>query len=112
MAYLSKISLQIYCSPRFIGFVKVMYGVELVLDSVGTTCCCVKYGPALSVIPNTTRVHSSCKGTDLSKQEDRLPALSGVAKNFEKHNGGEYYGGIWEADLQDQLMWWQHMVDG
>jgi hypothetical protein len=44
----------------------------------------------------------------LANGSDVLPALSGLAKRFQKSNGGSYLAGLWEADLPLCLLWEAH----
>ena len=41
----------------------------------------------------------------LSKDTDRLPALSGLAKLCQSHGAGRYLAGLWENDLLKSLCW-------
>ncbi|XEU97315.1 hypothetical protein FSHL1_002601 [Fusarium sambucinum] len=41
----------------------------------------------------------------LTKDTDRLPALSGLAKLCQSHGTGKYLAGIWENDLMVSLVW-------
>jgi hypothetical protein len=41
----------------------------------------------------------------LSQQQDRLPALAGLARKFQTSSLGEYYAGIWELSLRRALLW-------
>jgi hypothetical protein len=36
---------------------------------------------------------------------DRLPAISGVAKEVARHTGSEYFAGLWRQDLYRGLLW-------
>lgn len=45
---------------------------------------------------------------EISKDCDRLPALSGLAHRFEESAGaelGQYYAGMWECGLERDLLW-------
>jgi hypothetical protein len=48
--------------------------------------------------------------------DDRLPAISGIAKEFASISGNEYICGLWKSDLTIGLMWFprepQHSVSG
>lgn len=41
----------------------------------------------------------------LTKSEDKLVAVSGLAKIFQQGIGGEYIAGLWRKHLVEQLMW-------
>jgi hypothetical protein len=41
----------------------------------------------------------------LTKEEDKLPAIAGLARIFHGKIGGAYYAGLWGADLIHELMW-------
>jgi hypothetical protein len=43
---------------------------------------------------------------DLTYESDRLPALSGAAKQMQPHRNGRYLAGLWEDSLVEDLMWW------
>jgi hypothetical protein len=51
---------------------------------------------------DVVRVYSGCR---LSKNADRLPAISGLAHQFSRHSLGNYYAGHWESDLLSSLLW-------
>lgn len=44
----------------------------------------------------------------LTEQADLLPALSGLAQQFQRHGAGTYLAGIWENDLPQGLLWSVH----
>lgn len=44
-------------------------------------------------------------GRSITKDSDILPALSGVALQFQTSLGGRCYAGIWEADILRGLLW-------
>lgn len=46
--------------------------------------------------------YSSC---DLTKESDRLIAISGVARKFSEVIGGRYLAGLWEQGLHTELTW-------
>ncbi|KAH8796605.1 heterokaryon incompatibility protein-domain-containing protein [Hyaloscypha finlandica] len=46
----------------------------------------------------------------LTNGGDVLPALSGLAKQFQKSNAGTYLAGLWEADFPLCLLWEAHAV--
>ncbi|KAF8852595.1 HET-domain-containing protein [Acephala macrosclerotiorum] len=41
----------------------------------------------------------------LTREEDKLPALSGIAKAFQISTKGTYLAGVWKQDLQQGLLW-------
>lgn len=41
----------------------------------------------------------------IGKDEDRLPALAGLAKKYRDKTGYEYLAGIWRQELPDALLW-------
>ncbi|KAH6977872.1 heterokaryon incompatibility protein-domain-containing protein [Fusarium venenatum] len=45
----------------------------------------------------------------LTKDTDRLPALSGLAKLCQSHGTGKYLAGIWENDLMVSLVWYTRL---
>ncbi|ROV90684.1 hypothetical protein VSDG_08286 [Cytospora chrysosperma] len=53
--------------------------------------------------------YSSC---DLTKESDRLIAISGVAKKFGEVIGGRYLAGLWERGLHTDLMWLSNASQG
>lgn len=44
-------------------------------------------------------------GRGLTKEEDKLPALSGLASLAAKYTKVPYYAGLWKAKLVDDLLW-------
>lgn len=49
-----------------------------------------------------TQAYSEC---DLTKENDRLVALSGLAKEMGKLLGDEYLAGLWKGNLLGDLLW-------
>lgn len=49
---------------------------------------------------------------DLTKAEDKLPALSGLASVFARRTGDRYVAGLWESDLKTGLLWRPSHKDG
>jgi hypothetical protein len=47
----------------------------------------------------------SYSGKSITKEEDRLPALSGIAKRFQSVRDGRYLAGLWEDNLNNGLCW-------
>lgn len=45
-------------------------------------------------------------GRQLTKPEDKLPALSGLAQIYHKATGDEYLAGLWKASLPHNLCWY------
>jgi hypothetical protein len=43
---------------------------------------------------------------DLTYESDRLPALSGAAKQMQAYRNGRYLAGLWEDSIVEDLMWW------
>ncbi len=43
----------------------------------------------------------------LTRQSDRLPAMSGIAARVEKQAGDEYFCGLWFRDIPFQLLWYR-----
>lgn len=41
----------------------------------------------------------------ITKEEDRLPALSGIARRFQLVRNSEYLAGLWEDNLSKDLCW-------
>jgi hypothetical protein len=48
------------------------------------------------------KAYSRCEFTH---QEDRLVAMEGITKMFEKHTGDEYLAGLWRSRLVEGLNW-------
>ena len=46
-----------------------------------------------------------CTSRKITKQTDRLPTLSGVAKFLQGQGYGEYLAGLWKEHLPAQLLW-------
>jgi hypothetical protein len=44
-------------------------------------------------------------GRKLTRDSDRLPALSGLAKEIQLETGDEYLAGLWKKDLRYDLLW-------
>jgi len=47
-----------------------------------------------------------CRNRNITFETDLLPALSGIARQMQKHGAGEYLTGIWKKELPEALMWW------
>ena len=41
----------------------------------------------------------------LTFPSDRLPALSGIAKEFQKHHSDQYIAGMWESSIFQDMLW-------
>ena len=50
-------------------------------------------------------VSSFSRGGRLTNQEDKLPALSGIAKRQHEVSGDTYLAGMWRATLKERLCW-------
>ncbi|MCJ1357367.1 MAG: hypothetical protein MMC33_007363 [Icmadophila ericetorum] len=48
----------------------------------------------------------------LTHPHDKLPALSGLAQEFQKKTGFEYVAGLWKEDLLPGLMWEMSKAEG
>ena len=46
-----------------------------------------------------------CTSRKLTKQSDRLPTLSGLARSLQEKGFGEYVAGLWNKHLPAQLLW-------
>ncbi|CAN9238346.1 unnamed protein product [Alternaria alternata] len=57
------------------------------------------------VIRRWRYIISDYTGMDLTEQRDRLPAIAGVASQFERLIGGRYLAGLWESALPGDLLW-------
>ncbi|CAG8972952.1 hypothetical protein HYALB_00001372 [Hymenoscyphus albidus] len=44
--------------------------------------------------------------TSLTKESDKLPAISGIAKLFQSHTNDRYLCGLWRKDIEKQLLWY------
>jgi hypothetical protein len=44
-------------------------------------------------------------GRKLTHETDRLPALTGIATAMSKHISGRYFAGLWEHQLDENLLW-------
>ncbi|KAE9378668.1 HET-domain-containing protein, partial [Stipitochalara longipes BDJ] len=42
---------------------------------------------------------------DLTKSEDKLPAIAGLSNAFSRRSGFKYIAGLWEEDLEMGLLW-------
>jgi hypothetical protein len=56
-------------------------------------------------------ITSQYDGTELTYEDDRLPALAGVAKRFAEIHGKTYLAGHWEEDLPSSLGWYKFAAD-
>ncbi|TGO57644.1 hypothetical protein BCON_0063g00010 [Botryotinia convoluta] len=48
-------------------------------------------------------VYTNCS---LTNESDRLIAIGGVARQFQKKNGDKYFAGLWQARLKEQMCWY------
>jgi len=51
---------------------------------------------------NMLEAYTRC---NLTKSEDKLPALAGLANAFSRRSGFRYAAGLWEEDLEMGLLW-------
>ena len=54
---------------------------------------------------NWAQIVTAYSSLKLTKPEDKFPAISGVAQEYQKITGGRYVAGLWEAHLLTQLLW-------
>jgi hypothetical protein len=52
-----------------------------------------------------SRIVMQYSGRALTKETDRFPALSGLAKAFQRPSTGRYVAGLWSSDLPLSLLW-------
>jgi hypothetical protein len=45
----------------------------------------------------------------MTRETDKLPALSGLAKHPASHTGDFYYTGLWRNHIWDNLLWSLHL---
>ena len=58
--------------------------------------------PTASLWPKVIQGYSRRK---LTYEEDRLPAITGLAVEFQRHVGGNYLAGLWRPFLLEGLLW-------
>ena len=59
----------------------------------------------LSVLSFWSSIVQDFASRALTYDTDRLPALSGVAKEVARHTGYAYRGGLWEEEMHSDLLW-------
>lgn len=94
-------------SPRY-DFVKILDGVgkETTSTAVSEVSNMDDTGRTMDHILGSWRsTIQSYSDKNLTKEGDRLPALSGIAKRFQNIFGGRYLAGIWEQHLVAGLCW-------
>ena len=57
----------------------------------------------IDVWRSAARVYSQA---NLTKETDKLIAISGIAKKLQDQLGGHYVAGMWIQKLEEQLIWW------
>jgi hypothetical protein len=65
---------------------------------------------SMSLTERWTEIIMEYSRLQLSFQYDRLPALSGIAKEMQKHRADQYLAGLWEDDLPAALLWYRKSV--
>lgn len=70
---------------------------KLRIDSLGTHSKCFEYWTSL------VQTYSE---TNLTNPTDRLPALSGLASEFQRVTKAQYLAGIWQEDMPRALAWY------
>ncbi|KAI0385255.1 heterokaryon incompatibility protein-domain-containing protein [Hypomontagnella monticulosa] len=78
------------------------YKAERAADALGVTSDLSSLQTALDAW-NAVLASYTC--AELTKQSDRLPALSGVAKDMQNVLKSKYLAGLWEISLLYQLLW-------
>ncbi|KAL9622025.1 MAG: hypothetical protein Q9160_003524 [Pyrenula sp. 1 TL-2023] len=63
---------------------------------------------ALRFWQRIVEIYSRC---DLTKSEDKLVALSGVAQQMRSATGDQYLAGLWKQSMALQLPWWRESID-
>ena len=64
--------------------------------------------PTASLWPKVIQGYSRWR---LTYDEDRLPAITGLAVEFQRHIGGNYLAGLWRPFLLEHLLWQACAVD-
>lgn len=76
-----------------------------------------KYSHSLSLLPgcSSKKLHLQWQEMveefawlQLSHEEDRLPALSGLAQQYQRRLKSEYLAGLWRENLVADLMWYAY----
>lgn len=75
--------------------------IAQVLDT-GTTR---RTNASLSIVACWERIVRYYSDKSITKEEDRLPALSGIAKRFQSVRMSRYLAGLWEDNLSKDLCW-------
>lgn len=58
------------------------------------------------IIRDWSQILSTYSKSSLTKAEDKLVAISGIAKHFQKRLGNDQYvAGLWRGCLAEQLLW-------
>lgn len=78
---------------------------------------CIEYDHSLSVLPGHSieklrlqwqNMVEEFTWLQLSFEEDRLPAFSGLAQQYQPRLGSEYLAGLWRENLVADLMWFAY----
>lgn len=81
-------------------------GMKAVTDSTGTHYYSTRGRQQIATQnwANIIRVYSS---RQLTYQQDKLPALAGIAEEYGKATGWTYLCGLWKENIQDTLGWYR-----
>ncbi|PQE07267.1 heterokaryon incompatibility protein [Rutstroemia sp. NJR-2017a BVV2] len=67
--------------------------------------------PDINIYASWYRMIENFTSRKLTYQDDRLPAIAGLAKKFAAIANGNYYAGLWRGDLFIGLLWKRKILD-
>lgn len=81
-------------------------------SAIGSTALIRKgmlvHDDTVNIVDNVwRRTASNYSACQLSSQDDKLPALSGLARRYATFKDDEYFGGIWRKSMIDDLIWYR-----
>lgn len=90
----------------FVAYSCECSGVRLMIDPAKRTHTPdFKHGSLDDIAIRWHRLVCQYSGLKLTFPSDRLPAISGLAKQFQKYRSDRYLAGLWEDTFKQDLLW-------
>jgi hypothetical protein len=86
---------------KFLGCEALDYFDPHDLFSISTP----RFGPAGRYFPDWSEVVTNFSSRHLTNPDDKLPALSGLARLYHQIRGGRYLAGLWDVTVGEDLLW-------
>jgi hypothetical protein len=93
-------------------FLKQLWSAFLLQEPTEAPEASTDTGTTDTIMPSNKMTHETWRRLieassrlSLTQEEDKLPALSGIAKVMQQKGAGTYLAGLWSGDLAADLLW-------